>query len=257
MSAAYWQTMTTLDFEALDAQGTIALLPVAAIEQHGPHLPLATDAIINAGIVERAAELIGDEPEVLILPALTVGHSLEHTSYPGTLSAAASTLIDLWCDVGRSVARAGLRKLVILNSHGGQKSLVDLVAVQLRAELDMLVARANYFGFGTPPGLFEADEIAYGIHGGELETSLVLHLAPDLVRREALRNFASRAAELVESNAVLGIEKPIGIGWMSEDLNPTGVCGKAARADAKRGQIYLEHIAAGLVQLLRELAGAA
>ncbi len=254
MKSGYWQSLTTQDFEGIDSDRTIAVLPVAAIEQHGPHLPLATDAVINAGIIEHALELLSQEPVVLVLPAVEVGHSLEHTSFPGTLTADAATLIDLWCEIGRSVARAGVRKLVILNSHGGQRALVDIAAVKLRAELGMLVVRANYFGFGCPEGLFDGDEIAHGLHGGEIETSLMLHLAPELVRREALDNFASKSAELAAGNGILGIEKPVGIGWMSEDLNIAGVCGNAKRADADRGRVYLEYVAARLAELCAEVS---
>ena len=254
MNSGYWQDLTTRDFGEIDPDGVVAVLPVAAIEQHGPHLPLSTDAVISAGIVERLLAQMSESPVALVLPPVVVGHSLEHTSFAGTLSADASTLMDLWCDIGRGVARAGVRKLVMLNSHGGQKALVDIVAVKLRAELDMLVVRANYFGLGSPEGLFDGEEIAYGLHGGEVETSLMLHLAPKLVRTAALADFRSKAAELAERNTVLGVEKPIGIGWMSEDLNPAGACGNAARADAERGRLYLEYVAARLAELIRETA---
>jgi creatinine amidohydrolase len=233
------------------------VLPVAAVEQHGPHLPLGTDAVINDGIVARTLEMCRNEEfAVLVLPAQCVGHSLEHTSFPGTLDVDTATLLELWCAVARSAARAGVRKMAILNSHGGQKALVDIAAVRLRAELGMLVARANYFAFGMPPGLFSNEEIAYGIHGGEIETSLMLHLAPSLVHLDAAADFPSRAAALARAHAVLGAEKPVGIGWLSEDLNAQGVCGNAAAADASRGQRYLEHLAAQFAILLEELAAA-
>ncbi len=189
MQSGYWQDRTTADFRLLDPETAVALLPVSAIEQHGPHLPLSTDAVINDGLVRAALALVSSRTTLLVLPALTVGLSPEHTSFPGTLSIADATLADAWTDVGRSVARAGVRKLVILNTHGGQKALVDLVAMRLRAQLGMLVARATYFAFGAPPGLFDSAESAHDIHGGEVETSLMLHLAPRLVRKEALADF--------------------------------------------------------------------
>ena len=134
MRSGYWQDRTTADFRHLDPETTVALLPVAAVEQHGPHLPLITDALINDGLVRAALALVSSRPTLLVLPALSVGLSPEHTSFPGTLAIADSTLADGWTDVGRSVARAGVRKLVILNTHGGQKALVDLVAMRLRAD---------------------------------------------------------------------------------------------------------------------------
>jgi creatinine amidohydrolase len=244
VQSGYWQDRTTADFRLVDPETTVALLPVAAIEQHGPHLPLSTDAVINDGLVRAA----------LVLPALSVGLSPEHTSFPGTLSISDATLADAWTDVGRSVARAGVCKLVILNTHGGQKALVDLVAMRLRAELKILVARATYFAFGAPPGLFDAAERAHDIHGGEVETSLMLHLAPQLVRNDALADFKGLPHDLASRNRVLGAEKPVGIGWRAEDLHASGACGNAARADASKGSKHLAHLADRLATLVAELA---
>jgi creatinine amidohydrolase len=256
MSFTNWQDLTTEELREAVRPETVAILPVAAIEQHGPHLPLATDAIINEGIVAAARAVAPAGQSVLVLPQISVGHSPEHTSFPGTLTVDAKTLLDLWTDVGRSVARAGVDKLIVLNSHGGQKALVDLVAVRLRAEVRLAVARASYFGFGMPAGLFDPQEVARGIHGGEVETSLMLHLAPSAVRRDQLADFPSSIEEYAESYEVLGIEKPVGIGWLAEDLNPLGVCGNAARADADRGAKYLSFVADRLVTLCAEFARA-
>ena len=254
MRSGFWQDCTTADFARIDAEETVALLPVAAVEQHGPHLPLATDAIINDGLVRAALALQPPTPALLVLPAMTIGLSTEHVAFPGTLTVADDTLADAWTDVGRSVARAGVRKLIILNTHGGQKALVDLVAVRLRAELKMLVVRATYFAFGSPPGLFAGSELAHDIHGGEVETSLLLHLRPDLVRTAALADFRGLPHELAERHQWLGAEKPVGIGWLSGDLHSQGVCGNAARADAKRGAAQLAHLGAALVRLVGEVA---
>jgi creatinine amidohydrolase len=249
----YWQDLTTTDFAAVDTERTVGVLPVAAVEQHGPHLPLATDALINEALLRETLPQVGGDVRVLVLPAFAIGASLEHTAFAGTLTIAPPTLLSVWLDVGRSVARAGLRKLLILNTHGGQKSLVDLAAVQLRAELGMLVVRGNYFALGAPPGLFDEREVALGIHGGELETSLLLHIRPDLVRSDALEDFGGLPAELAEREELLGVEKPVGFGWMSQDLGPAGVCGNAAAADADRGRRYLAYLAERLARLLDEL----
>jgi len=252
-TSGYWQDLTTRDFASLDAEHTVAVLPVAAVEQHGPHLPLATDALINEGIITATLERLPRSSAVLVLPALDVGTSLEHADFPGTLSIDAERLLAVWLDIGASVARAGVRKLVIFNTHGGQKSLVDLAALRLRVAHDLFVVRANYFSFGTPEGLFSAEEWLHGIHGGEVETSLMLHLAPELVRREALENFTGLGAKLANENELLGAEKPVGFAWKAQDLNPAGVCGNAAAADAKRGAQYLEHLAKRFAALLAEI----
>ncbi len=254
MKSGNWQDLATTDFGAVDAETTIALFPVSAVEQHGPHLPLSTDAEIADGIVRAALDGLPSPPTVLVLPGFVVGDSVEHTSFPGTLSIDAATLAAAWFDIGRSVARAGIRKLVIFNSHGGQKALVDLAAMRLRAELAMLVVRASYFSFGMPEGLFDEREILHGVHGGEIETSLMLHLRADLVRRDALDRFSGLPEALADRNVVLGAEKPAGFAWMSEDLHPEGVCGDAASADAERGGRYLDYLGERLRTLLVELA---
>ncbi|MBX9715236.1 MAG: creatininase family protein, partial [Burkholderiaceae bacterium] len=179
-----------------------------------------------------------------------VGDSLEHSAFAGTLSVDGAALMGLWLSIGRSVAKAGVRKLVIFNSHGGQKAHVDLVALRLRVECRMLVVRAHSFSLGTPAGLFDADERAHGLHGGAVETSLMLHLRPDLVRQSAIKAFPSLGQRLVEPDGVLGVEKPVGFGWMAQDLNAEGVCGDPRQASADKGASLLDHLAAGLVRLL-------
>jgi creatinine amidohydrolase len=254
--SGYWQDLTTTDFGRVDPERTVALLPVAAVEQHGPHLPLATDALINDASVRTALDRLSGDTSLLVLPAQNVGLSPEHTSFAGTLSIRDSTLLDAWTDIGRSVAGAGVRKLIVLNTHGGQKTLVDLVAVRLRSELGMLVVRATYFAFGAPPGLFDAAELVHDIHGGEVETSLLLHIRPDLVRTAALASFSGLPHELAARGGLLGAEKPVGIGSRAEDLNPAGACGNAARADAERGAQHLGFLAERLAALVADVAAA-
>lgn len=253
LPSGFWQDLATPDFARVDPARTIALLPVAAIEQHGPHLPLCTDALINQAVVSRALLHLPPSASVLVLPALNVGDSLEHTAFPGTLSADLDALLGLWLSVGRCVARAGVKKLVIFNSHGGQRAHVDLAALRLRVAHGLLVARAHSFSFGVPPGLFEADELAHGLHGGAVETSIVLHLRPDLVRKSALADFQSLGATLARGGGLLGVEKPVGLGWMTQDLNPHGACGDARAASAEKGERLLAHLAGCLVQLLAEM----
>lgn len=247
--SGYWQDLTTAELAEFDPATTVVILPVAAIEQHGPHLPLATDALIGRGIVSQAlshGNAAGCAATMLVLPLQAVGHSPEHGSFAGTLSLDAALVLESWCAIGASVHAAGFDKLVILNSHGGQRAIVDLAAVRLRAELGMQVARANYFSFGMPEGLFDAEEVRLGIHGGEVETSLMLCLEPALVRREAVADFRYRDERRARDH-VLGYERPVGLGWLIEDLNAHGAIGNAARADAGRGRQYLEFLGERLV----------
>ena len=250
----HWNELCTRDFPLGDVESSVALLPLAAVEQHGPHLPLATDLLIAEALVAEAVSRHEGPATLVVLPPMAVGDSLEHTAFPGTLSGRSHDLLSLWGDVCAGVCRAGIRKLVLLNTHGGNQPLVDLLAVRLRAEQGMLVARASYGRLGMPSGLFQADELAHGLHGGEVETSLMLALRPELVRRHALEDFGGLPAERAAAGGLLGVERPVGMGWMSQDLHPAGVCGNAAAADPRRGAALLAHLGEALAGLVTEMA---
>ena len=251
--SGYWQDLTTEEFAGLDPERTIALLPVGAVEQHGPHLPLATDTVIVEGIVARTLALLPENARVLALPTQAVGDSCEHGAFAGTLSLEPETLIRAWGELGAQVARAGLRKLVILNSHGGQPQIVDIVAQRLRLEQAMLVVKANSFRLGTPDGLFDQEELHHGIHGGALETSLMLHLRPDLVRLDKAADFRSRSIDLAKDFERIGPRGPAAFAWATQDLHPSGACGDATAADAEKGRLLLDHMAGALVEILAEV----
>ena len=253
LTSGYWEDLATTDFDSVDPETVIALLPVGATEQHGPHLPLATDTEINRGIVERALAQVPDDLTLLVLPTLPVGDSEEHGDFPGTLSLPAELLIGLWTEIGASVARAGLRKLVIFNSHGGQTQIVDIVAQRLRAELEMLVVRATYFHFGTPEGLFDLTELEHGLHGGAAETSMMLHLHPELVRKDKLADFRPVSHDMMRDYDLLRPEGPAGFGWSAQDLHPSGASGDATQADAEKGRLLLEHAAERLAAIVNDL----
>lgn len=254
VKSGYWQDLTTTDFDAVDPESTVALFPVAAVEQHGPHLPLSTDAVIAAEIARALLDRVTSATRLLVLPLVEIGLSPEHASFRGTLTARAETLLALWSEIGGSVAKAGVRKLILLNSHGGQKSLVDIVAMRLRAEHGLFVVRASTFSMGTPPDLFDPRELSHGLHGGDFETSLMLHLRPDLVRKERIADFVGLPERLAAEHEILGVEKPVGFGWMSEDLHPGGVVGRASRASAEKGARCFEHLVSRFARLVDEVA---
>lgn len=253
MPRRYWHEMSTEEFAALPADRVIAVLPVAAIEQHGPHLPVMVDACIVDGIVTRAIELMPDDLPVTVLPTQAIGKSDEHLAFPGTLTLSADTLGRVWTEIAESVARAGVRKIVLFNSHGGQPQVMEMVARELRMRLGMLAVTTSWYGFGVPDELFPEDEIRHGIHAGAVETSMMLHLRPDLVRRDKAQRFESLGARMAAEYKWLG---PTGIakfGWQTQDLNPAGACGDATDADAARGAQVIEHAARSLVELLSEV----
>lgn len=249
----FWQDMTTEEFGRLDAAGIIAVLPVAAIEQHGPHLPVSVDATIIDGVIKRALELMPDDLPVTILPTQAIGKSNEHLAFPGTLTLGAETLTRLWTEIGESVARTGVRKFVIFNSHGGQPQVVEIVARELRVRHAMLAVASSWYGFGVPEGLFPPEEIRHGIHGGAIETSMMLHLRPDLVHRDKLADFPSLGARLSETFHLLGPTGTAKFGWQTQDLNPAGACGDARNADAGRGAKLVDFAARKFITLLEEV----
>jgi len=250
----FWRDWTTTELALADTARMVALLPVGAIEQHGPHLPLDTDSAIAEAVVEAAIPHLPAWDRTVVLPTQAVGRSAEHQAFPGTLSVAPALLADHWTSILRSVARAGIRRFCILNAHGGQPEVMDLVARRLRVSDALLVAHASWFDLASVDDLFPADELAHGIHGGALETSLMLAIAPDRVRRDRLADFPSNAAQWAAENRILAPDGRASFGWMAQDLNPAGVVGDASRADAGAGQTILDRAARGLAALLGEIA---
>jgi creatinine amidohydrolase len=253
MPARSWLELTTEDFRSRDMSRAIAVLPVAAVEQHGPHLPVGVDTFINEGYLARMAELVPDELDVLVLPLQTVGKSNEHLAFPGTLTLSAETAIRAWTEIGDSVYRAGCRKLVFANSHGGNVAVLDIVARELRVRLGLFVVNAAWHRLGYPAGLYDEVEARHGIHGGDAETSLMLALRSDTVRMGLAQNFVPRSVDMAGRFRHLGATQPIGFGWMSQDLHEAGAMGDAAQATRDKGEATLDHGARAFVELLREV----
>ncbi|MEP2704417.1 MAG: creatininase family protein [Roseibium sp.] len=249
----FWQDMTTEDFQHPSREDWIAILPVAAIEQHGPHLPVSTDTTIAEGQIKRVIELIPTDLPATFLPLQQIGKSDEHISSPGTLTLSWETVTRSWIEIGESVARAGIRKLVLINSHGGNVPILDIVARELRVKHEMFVTATNWLRFGQPEGLYLEDEFSYGIHGGDIETSLMLHLRPDLVRMTEAQDFTSEQQLFLEEFKHLRGHGKAQFGWKAQDLNPSGALGNAAQATAEKGRKSLDHAANGFVELLQDI----
>lgn len=254
MTARYWKDLTTEDFVALDPTRQVAILPVGATEQHGPHLPLGTDAAINAGIITRAVELIPMETPVLVLPMLPVGLSPEHRDFPGTLSLSAETFTRTVAEIGENVARAGLRKLILFNSHGGQPAALEIAAQELRTRHKMIAVLANSWRMMRPAEFFPPAEREAGIHAGANETSLMLHLHPGLVRRDRIAEFPSAARAHERDHPELASGGRFKFAWQSQDLNPSGAVGDARLATAEAGAALVEQAARALVALATDLS---
>jgi len=248
-----WQGLTSAELAAAAADDPVAVLPLAAVEQHGAHLPLATDCLIGAGLLEAAAARLPADCPALRLPMLSVGDSLEHTAFPGTLSLDSETFQRVVVQWGAGVARAGIRRLLLFSSHGGNLAAMEVAGLRLRHEHGLLVVRSSYFGFPPPADALPAEELRVGLHGGALETALMLHLAPEAVRREALAAHSSLDERLGRDNRWLQAEGPAGFAWMAQDLAPGGVTGNAGLATAALGARLTRHFAGALAELIAEV----
>lgn len=249
----YWADHTRVEFAALDHGRVIAVLPIGAIEQHGPHLPMKVDACTVDSVARRCADALPEDAPVLFLPTQAVCTSTEHIDYPGTLTLTPDTLIRVICDIGHSVARSGVRKLVLLNGHGGNIPCMDLAARKLRVEQDMLVFSLNWFALGMPEGLYSDTERAHGIHAGDMETSVMLALDAGNVDMGTAQNFRSRGQDLFETTRHVGLGRAAKPAWKTQDLNPAGACGEAHLATADKGEATLAHAVARLVEALEEI----
>lgn len=263
-SSRYWADCSTRDFARARADGslvhTLAVLPVAATEQHGPHLPLKVDSALIDGVVAACLPCLPVEVSALFLPTQTLGLSPEHAAFAGTLTLKAETVIRLWTDIGESVAASGVKKLVLLNAHGGQVGVMDIVARDLRARLGLLVYSVNWFGLPLvgPQGedvnaMFSPHEHRFGIHAGDIETSMMLALDPAHVDMSQAQNFASTAETRAQQYAILGNGKSAKLGWQMQDYNCAGAVGNAAAATADKGRAVLDAAGRALAQLLAEV----
>ena len=250
-----WMEMTWADIAAAGeaVRRWIAVLPLAAVEQHGPHLPLGVDAYIAKAYLARVRKILPETLPVTFLPVQRVGVSAEHLGYPGTLTLSAATAIKAWTEIGESLARAGLRKLLLVTSHGGNVAAMELAARDLRTRLGMLAVTVGWHRFGYPEGTFSGEERRHGIHGGDIETSLMLAAMPDTVRTEKAAQATPATIAMAREFKWLGAYRPAGFAWMTQDLNATGAVGDATQASAAKGDAALAHGAQAFVELVREM----
>lgn len=244
-----WAEYRTTEYADIDPTKTVAILPTAAIEQHGPHLPVGVDTMIMDGMLAALRKTCPGDLDIRILPVQAVGKSNEHLHAPGTLTLSAENALRIWTEIGLSVARAGVRKIVVVNSHGGNLDLISILTRELRVQARMLAVKCQWSSFGKPDGMYSERENAFGIHGGDLETSVMLALRPDLVDMDAAQDFRSTA-----EGGVIPPIGPVSYGWVSSDLNDFGTVGDAHLATADKGRATIEYQVAGFVDLLRKVA---
>lgn len=251
--SVYWSDLTSEYFSQLDRKSLIAVLPVGATEQHGPHLPMSTDTATIDGVVRAVVDRMPHTLPALFLPTCPYGKSNEHSRFPGTLTVSASALAQLWMEIGACVAASGVRKLVLFNSHGGQMPVMDIVARDLRERHGMMVVCSHWYTLGLPEKLFSSHELQHGIHAGEVETSIMLHLTPDHVRMERARRFESLTETLAGEGRYLSLGNSGKLGWQTQDINPEGAAGDAAAGTADKGRAVIDYVADRFIELLHEI----
>ena len=261
LPSVFWADLSSRHFAQLAASPAIdrvvAVLPVAATEQHGPHLPLSVDSTLVDGVVGAALPHLPAGFPVLFLPTQQVGKSNEHIRFPGTLTLSAQTVISIWMELGACVARTGIRKLLLFNSHGGQVSLMDIVARDLRSAHDMIVYSSSWYNLPlgeAVTALFPPEEHRFGIHAGDMETSMMLALREQFVDMGQARHFHSSSQERAAKYPILGNGSSAKLGWQMQDYNPAGAAGNAAAATVAKGRALVDAAGAQLARLLQEIS---
>ncbi|WP_288336227.1 creatininase family protein [uncultured Gordonia sp.] len=243
--------LTTTDVDAIDKSTAVVVQPIGAVEQHGPHLPLITDAMHAEVITATAVEGLPDDCNIWVLPTLHYGKSTEHLGRSGTIAMSATTLMSVCLDLGHSLAASGFRKLVFVNGHGGQPGLLDVVARDIRHQTGLEV-------FPVMPMRFPSPEIdrahdGFDIHGGFGETSIMMAIAPELVHHD--RAFADGQAAAAEFDKYkhLTLEGVLPTAWLTDDISASGTIGDPTDASADVGKVMLESIATQLAESLLEV----
>ncbi len=252
MPSRHYRKMTAGEMSAAGSDGWIAVLPLGATEQHGPHLPFETDTIIAEGMAERVITLAPEHLPFTVLPAEPIGYSVEHMDVAGSRTLSFDEAVNRWISIGERLHAEGFRKIVMLNAHGGNSPLMTIVATELRVRFSMLAVATSWTRF-IPPGLVSPEEKAIGIHGGEIETAVMLALRPDLVDMTKAADFPSAQSDFASRFIHLRAYGPHAFGWKMSDLNKAGVAGNAAAATAELGESLLDAATSGFIGLLEDV----
>jgi creatinine amidohydrolase len=248
-----WTDIHWPDMAGGGCERWIAVLPLAATEQHGPHLPLGTDVMIAQAYLARVRELVPDAIPVTFLPIQPIGISTEHIDFPGTLTLPSEVALKTWFALGEGIARAGLKKLVMVTSHGGNSAAMSLAAQDLRALHGLLVVTTSWSRLSAAEEMFSPQEVSHGIHGGASETSIMLARYSEHVRREAIADFRSVGVAMAKDYRTLSTQRPAPFAWQAQDLNPSGAAGDATKASAEKGERLIDNGARAFCELLADV----
>ncbi len=245
-----WASLGGAEIASAIGRDPVVVLPLAATEQHGPHLPISTDVDIGEGLLRVAFAHLSEGVEAWALPAVVVGASAEHLSFAETQSVSSEELTRSIYEVGTRLAKAGVRRLVLSNSHGGNRHAMEVSGIELRRDHGMLVVKASYFRFDRPDVALPEEEWRHGLHGGAIETAMMMHLKPNGVRTDAVADFTSLGAALEDVLDRVGPEGQASFAWLAEDLSPWGVVGDARLATAELGSRLVQHYGCALAEVL-------
>jgi creatinine amidohydrolase/Fe(II)-dependent formamide hydrolase-like protein len=252
-ASRYLPYLTSPEIKALPKDKAAVVLSVASVEQHGPHLPVITDSLVGQTLLGKALEQLDPSVQVWVIPPLCYGKSNEHRPFPGTLTLSAQTLAAVVRDVALSVARAGFRRLVLLNSHGGNPPVLDYIARDLHEETGMQLFSIMISRMGLQDAVTDPDEAAWGMHAGDSETSWVLALAPELVHMDRTVGVGDYP-RMPAGTRHLAVRGPVGFAWLTADLSAMGVLGNPRTATAEKGQTYVAATVAKLAGVIEEIA---
>ncbi|MEM6614033.1 MAG: creatininase family protein [Cyanobacteria bacterium P01_C01_bin.72] len=243
-----WQQIKQLP----DQENVVIIQPVGAIEQHGPHLPIAVDSAISLGVLGKALTYLDQSIPAYALPCLYYGKSNEHDGFPGTITLSAATLQKVIEEVALSLYRSGFRKLILMNSHGGQPQVMEIAARDIHQQHpDFSVF--PFFTWRVPHiggEMLTSQEQEYGIHAGDAETSIMLSLLPQQVQMDkAVKEYPQGLPE----DSLLDMEGKLPFAWLTRELTQSGVMGDATVATREKGERLLESLAHGWVQVIQDV----
>lgn len=241
--------LTTEEVKELRKDDALIILPIGAIEQHGPHLPIYTDTLIGEGLLNQAFELLDENENIWILPPLPYGKSTEHAGMPGTMTLSASTLQSVVMDISKSVHESGFKRLLLFNTHGGNHDLLNMISREIRIETGMMVFRLNP-GSSKTNSLITEQEQKYGIHGGDVETSMVLHYKNNWVHPEKC---PTEFISLPENTKHLYLKGTSYFAWVINDISTSGVAGDAKKATLEKGIEINRFVSESLAEALKEM----
>lgn len=253
---SFWKNLSRMDIAGIAKESAVVLLPISAIEQHGPHLPVGTDTVILEKLLEKfAAEKKFESGSVVIAPQISVGKSNEHMDFPGTLTLTTKTMYDLITEICQCIAQHGFKKIILTNSHGGNTDLLNVLSRDLRISLNIEIYVFDWWFTSFWNDIMDrqkSSKSVYGVfHACELETSLMMSFAPETVKTEEIRDEVPDA--LFRDNRYISLYGPVGMGWKTKDVSQSGIIGEPQCASKEKGDIFARYAVDKLSDIVGEV----